>query len=122
LVVDVVVTGEVSDASRSISALTALPRTDWAKIWKAYFKRGYNRKSFASIEKSILLVVLSDKSPTGLTEKGKFLIHADGKTLWFDKTVNAVFFKNGVCGLWYVVIIISNLVRNYSNHCINLQC
>jgi hypothetical protein len=91
--------GELSDSSRNISSLTALPRSDWAKLWKANFKKGNNRKSITSIEKAILLVVLSDKSPTTLNEKGKFLLHGDGKTFWYDKTVNVVFFKNGHCGL-----------------------
>ena len=26
-------------------------------------------------------------------------MHADGKTLWYDKTVNMIVFKNGHCGL-----------------------
>ena len=52
-----------------------------------------------AIQESILVVVLSDEEPTSLSEKGKWLLHADGKSLWFDKCVNAVFFKNGQCGL-----------------------
>ena len=52
-----------------------------------------------AIQESILVVVLSDTEPTSLSEKGKWLLHGDGKSLWFDKCVNAVFFKNGQCGL-----------------------
>jgi len=68
---------------RSIPSLTTLPRSEWAKIRKIHFSKGKNLQSMESIEKSIMMVVLSDESPTTLTEKGKQLLHADGKTIWF---------------------------------------
>ncbi|MPC08983.1 Carnitine O-palmitoyltransferase 1, liver isoform [Portunus trituberculatus] len=46
-----------------------------------------------------LQVVLSDKVPENLSEKGKMLLHSDGRTLWCDKSVNVFFFPDGQCGL-----------------------
>ncbi len=52
-----------------------------------------------AVKKAIAMVTLSTESPTDLTERGKKLIHSDGKSIWFDKSINIVFFKNGFCGL-----------------------
>lgn len=76
-----------------------MPRSDWAIIRKTYFLCGQNRQSLELIEKSIAMVILSEESPSALSEKGKNLLHGDGKSIWFDKCVNVVFFKNGQCGL-----------------------
>jgi hypothetical protein len=82
-----------------LAALTALPRDKWAEIRRSNFRVGTNRKSIDAIERAMFAVTLSDETPTTLTEKGKWLIHADGKALWYDKSLNVVFFKNGQCGL-----------------------
>lgn len=88
-----------SDVARSIASLTALNRTEWAKIYQEHFTSGDNRKCMRAIKTAILMVTLSPESPTDLTERGKKLIHNDGKSIWFDKCINVIYFKNGHCGL-----------------------
>lgn len=34
-----------------------------------------------------------------LSSRGKALLHNDGKTLWFDKSLTLVVFSDGKCGL-----------------------
>lgn len=89
----------ISEAARKLPALTTLSRDEWADIRHEHLCSGKNKSFLDALEKSIFIVVLSEESPSSLSEKGKFLLHADGKTLWYDKSVNFVFFKNGQCGL-----------------------
>lgn len=84
---------------RSIASLTALNRTEWAQTYQKHFKTGVNHQTMKAIKKAILMVTLSTESPTELIDRGKKLIHNDGKSIWFDKCINIVYFKNGFCGL-----------------------
>ena len=43
-------TGNVSEAARSMPALTALPRNEWAKIRNTNFRSGINRESMKAIQ------------------------------------------------------------------------
>ncbi|KFM61832.1 Carnitine O-palmitoyltransferase 1, liver isoform, partial [Stegodyphus mimosarum] len=88
-----------SDYEKSIAALTALKRSQWANIRKKYLSSGVNRDSRRIIEKAVFCVTLTDYVPNSLTDKGKFLLHGDGKSIWFDKSLNLIVFANGTCGL-----------------------
>ena len=44
-------------------------------------------------------VILETKSFKTWSERGKYLLHGDGKTIWFDKSFNAIFFADGRSGL-----------------------
>ncbi|CAG0882299.1 unnamed protein product [Cyprideis torosa] len=44
-------------------------------------------------------LTLSAESPSTLTDRGKFLLHGDGLSHWFDKSVNVVVFANANCGM-----------------------
>lgn len=90
--------GQLTEEERSIAALTSLERSEWARIRKQFFFRGLNRDSMASIEKAIFCVLLSDFAPKNFNEKGKYLLHGDGKSIWFDKCINYVFFADGQAG------------------------
>jgi len=89
----------MSQVCTNIAALTALPRDEWARIRKTHFYDGVNKKCIKAIEKAIFVVNLSSENLGSLSEKGKFLLHGDGKTFWFDKCANVLFFQNGHCGL-----------------------
>lgn len=89
----------VSESERSVAALTGLPRTEWARILRENFKSGINKDNMDLINKAVCMVVLSDKVPESLSDKGKMLLHSDGRTLWCDKSVNVFFFPDGHCGL-----------------------
>jgi len=80
-------------------ALTALPRDEWANIRKEHLLVGKNKDSLRTLETAIFIAILSEETPQTLSEKGKQLLHSDGKRIWFDKSMNLTFFKNGQCGL-----------------------
>ncbi|XP_042905266.1 carnitine O-palmitoyltransferase 1, liver isoform [Parasteatoda tepidariorum] len=88
-----------SEAEKSIAALTALKRSQWATIRKSHLSSGVNRDSRRAVEKAIFCVTLTDYSPSTLSEKGKFLLHGDGKCIWFDKSCNLIVFGNAGTGL-----------------------
>lgn len=88
-----------SDAEKSIAALTALMRDDWAQIRKKHLGSGVNRDSRRIVEKAIFCVTLTDYVPSNLTQKGKYLLHGDGKSVWFDKSLNLIVFGNAATGL-----------------------
>lgn len=89
----------VSESERSVAALTGLPRTEWARILRENLESGINKDNMDLINKAVCMVILCDKVPENLSNKGKMLLHSDGRTLWCDKSVNVFFFPDGQCGL-----------------------
>lgn len=51
------------------------------------------------IEKLLSQVVLDTNAFKTWAERGKHLLHGDGKTIWFDKTFNLIVFSDGKQGL-----------------------
>ena len=89
----------VSDSEKSVPSLTGLPRDRWAKIMKKHFCEGLNGRSLDVINKAILMVALFEKVPKDMSDKARNIMHSDGKTLWFDKSVTLCIFPDGQCGL-----------------------
>lgn len=83
----------------SVPALTALPRTEWAKIRKEYFSESLNRQTLEAIEEAMFVVILDENSFTDLTERSKYLLHGDGRSFWFDKSFCLMVFSDGRCGI-----------------------
>lgn len=97
---DVKHSGVIKDQPESsVPALTALPRKEWASIRKEYFSEGLNRQALEAIEEALFVVVLEDKSFTDLSERAKYLLHADGRSIWFDKSFCLMVFSDGKCGV-----------------------
>ncbi|KAF2350039.1 Acyltransferase ChoActase/COT/CPT [Trinorchestia longiramus] len=90
--------GSVSESERSVPALTGLPRTQWAQLTAQHFSKGINKDNLDIIHRAAFMVILFDEVPKDMNDKGKKLLHADGRTLWFDKSVNVGFFPDGQCG------------------------
>ena len=44
-------------------------------------------------------LILDDKSFNTWSERGKYLLHGDGKCIWFDKTLNVIIFSDARSGL-----------------------
>ena len=88
----------VSESERCVPALTGLPRTQWANILQQHFSQGINKDNLNLIYRAVFMVVLYDEIPLDIHDKGKKLLHADGKTIWFDKSMNVGFFPDGQCG------------------------
>jgi len=89
----------MTDEEKSIAALTTLERNEWAIIRKEHFTTGVNDKARDLVERSIFNVWIVDESPQTLTERGKSVLHGDGKSIWFDKCFNILVFADGKCGL-----------------------
>lgn len=90
----------LSEEEKSISALTNLERTEWARIRKNHLLSSQvNREALDLVERAICCLWLVDESPESLTERGNFIFNGDGKTYWFDKCFNLVIFGNGHCGI-----------------------
>ncbi|XP_064471595.1 carnitine O-palmitoyltransferase 1, liver isoform-like [Ornithodoros turicata] len=88
-----------SEAEASLAALTSLDRPTWAKIRNTYFFDGVNKESLDVIEKSAFFVSMNNLVPLGLTSRGKYLLHGDGKSIWFDKSLSIQVFKNATAGM-----------------------
>ncbi|XP_037516905.1 carnitine O-palmitoyltransferase 1, liver isoform [Rhipicephalus sanguineus] len=88
-----------SEAEASLAALTTLDRVTWAKIRQKHFSHGINRESLNAIEKATFFVSMNDLEPRGLTERGKLLLHGDGRSIWFDKSLNVQVFKDCTSGM-----------------------
>ncbi|XP_077869072.1 carnitine O-palmitoyltransferase 1, liver isoform-like [Saccoglossus kowalevskii] len=84
--------------STKIAALTACKRDDWARVRKQYFTQGINKESISLIDRAAFMVVLETRQYDTFSERGKFLLHGDGSTIWFDKNFTMVYFSNGKCG------------------------
>lgn len=88
-----------SEAEASLAALTTLDRVTWAKIRQKHFSHGINRESLNAIERATFFVSMNDLEPRGLTERGKLLLHGDGRSIWFDKSLNVQVFKDCTSGM-----------------------
>ncbi|KAG8200711.1 hypothetical protein JTE90_022322 [Oedothorax gibbosus] len=89
----------LTDCEKAIPSLTTLKRSEWASVRKLHLSSGVNKESRRIVEKAIFVLTLSDYAPSNLTEKGKFLLHGDGKSIWFDKSFHLVIFANASAGL-----------------------
>ncbi|GIY30960.1 carnitine O-palmitoyltransferase 1, liver isoform [Caerostris extrusa] len=114
----------LSKYEKSVASLTTLKRNQWATIRTKHMNTGVNKDTRRIIERAILLgiqlfvflelslngeklpfqkvackVTLADYEPKNLTDKGKFLLHGDGKSIWFDKSFHLIIFSNGAAGL-----------------------
>ena len=54
-----------------------------------FFWEGVNKECLRTIEKASFVMVLEHRDPADVQEQCKMLMHNDGKTLWFDKSVSA---------------------------------
>lgn len=94
--------GREPDASEAaIAALTGENRTRWAEVRETYFSEGLNRHSLHAIESAFLFVHMDLETEDVDTYEGRAraLMHGNGATRWFDKSITLVVFKNGRAGL-----------------------
>ncbi|KAJ8311520.1 hypothetical protein KUTeg_010875 [Tegillarca granosa] len=90
---------DLHQAAKCIPVLTGIERTTWSNIRSQHFCDGINKESLDVIEKAIFFVSLDTKINKDLSSRGKGLLHNDGKSLWFDKSINIVGFPDGRFGL-----------------------
>jgi len=110
-----------SNAELRIAALTATNRNTWAQVRIDHFTAGSNRDSVHAIEEAIILVVLDDRRCADVSERAKHLLHGDGASIWFDKSVNVVVFKDGRMGFncehgWADAPVVGHLLEYILTH------
>lgn len=89
---------DTSEDERSLPALTGTDRKTWAQIRNQYFCEGTNRHSLHMIEKAIFCVVLGTEVNETYSTRAKYLFHADGKSIWFDKSLTVLVTPDGRFG------------------------
>ncbi|XP_052833401.1 carnitine O-palmitoyltransferase 1, liver isoform [Octopus bimaculoides] len=88
-----------SEAAKSIPAFTGIERKTWAKVRETFFSDGINKESLQTIETAIFFVTLETISAETIMERACYLMQGDGRSLWFDKSLNVIYFANGRMGL-----------------------
>ncbi|KAL5019965.1 hypothetical protein ScPMuIL_002857 [Solemya velum] len=88
----------LSEEERSLPALTGLERNVWAQTRRDFLSTGVNSESLHTLESSILVANLLSESCSDMSSSAKSLLHGDGRSIWFDKSFNLLFYANGRCG------------------------
>jgi len=86
-------------SATSLAALTGTERTEWAQTRTEYFSSGVNKDSIHILDSALFHVILETHSFKTNGERGQFVLHGDGRTIWFDKSFNLIFFADGKCGI-----------------------
>lgn len=81
-----------------VAALTAVDRTTWADARETHFGEGINKASMDLLERAALVVCLDEEAPATLNEQGHLLMHGNGSSRWFDKSIQIIVFSNGKAG------------------------
>eukprot|EP00794_Sanderia_malayensis_P003570 gene3570-4074_t len=90
---------ESKDKGPGVGAFTAIDRTSWKKTQDYLFSLDENnRKIVDTINKSLVVFILDDKSPKTVTEVVDETIMGDCKNRWFDKGMQLVVYQNGFIG------------------------
>lgn len=91
--------GEYSEGARTLAAFTAQDRTEWARVRQQHFQSGVNKDSLDILESALFHVVLDSKCFKTWSERGKYMLHGSGSSIWFDKSFNLLIFSDGRCGI-----------------------
>lgn len=92
----------LSVEQRTISALTALERQDWAHIRQTKLLNDHeNSSTLACIESAIFcLWIFADDKPEQLSDRAKIAFQGNAEyRYWFDKCFNIVVFGDGHCAI-----------------------
>lgn len=102
----------LQDESKPVSgeellpALTTAERNLWADTRSTYFSTGVNKQSLDCIEQAAFFLNLEDLELDYREEEcedtdsfGRYLLHGNGHSCWFDKSISAYIFKNGRFGM-----------------------
>jgi len=88
------------EAQYPIGLLTTEERDTWAKFYSEFKTHDpINAKSLAILNSAMFLVCLDDATPASLEETARWMLHADGRNRWFDKSVQLIVCQNGKSGI-----------------------
>ncbi|XP_052812875.1 carnitine O-palmitoyltransferase 1, liver isoform-like isoform X1 [Mya arenaria] len=90
---------EYSEEARSLPALTGLDRTKWARIRGEHFSQGLNKETLEVVEKAVFHVYLGTEINEDFSSRAMYLFVADGKSIWFDKSLTLVSQPDGRLGV-----------------------
>ncbi|KAI0215786.1 Carnitine O-palmitoyltransferase 1, liver, partial [Lamellibrachia satsuma] len=68
-------------------------------VRRQHFQSGLNKDSLDILESALFHVVLDNKCFKTWSERGKYMLHGNGASLWFDKSFNLLVFSDGRYGL-----------------------
>lgn len=88
-----------SEDEKSVPALTGTDRKTWAQVRNQYFSQGINKHSLDIIEKALFCVILGTEIHDTYSTRARYLLHADGKSIWFDKSFTILVSPNGRMGM-----------------------
>jgi carnitine O-acetyltransferase len=91
------IVADPASAQPSPGVLTTGRRRSWAGIRERHL---LGSELLDAVERAILVLVLEDGSPPGpcTEESARLFLHGDGRTRWFDKSIQLVVAANGVAG------------------------
>lgn len=117
-----------------VGILTTENRSTWAKAYTELAKDKENSISLDKIKHSICLICLDNKLPQDMSDErsvaARQMLHGGGSRLnsgnrWFDKTLQFVVGRDGICGLTYehtsaegppVVMLLDHVVKYCSEN------
>ncbi|XP_069121980.1 carnitine O-acetyltransferase-like [Argopecten irradians] len=120
--------------SPPVGILTTENRSTWAKAYTELAKDKENSISLDKIKHSICLICLDNKLPQDMSDErsvaARQMLHGGGSRLnsgnrWFDKTLQFVVGRDGICGLTYehtsaegppVVMLLDHVVKYCSEN------
>ncbi|KAL4216366.1 hypothetical protein ACF0H5_024093 [Mactra antiquata] len=88
-----------SDTEKSLPALTGIDRTEWATLRLKHFNTGVNADSLSCVERALFHCVLGDEVNEDFSSRAKYLLVADGKSIWFDKSFTVLSSRDGRFGV-----------------------
>lgn len=92
---------QLSEEERKISGLTALERSEWAKLRTKLLRSGVNKRSLHLVESAMFcLWIFPDDKPSELSDRARIAFQGNKEyRYWFDKCFNVVIFGDGHCAI-----------------------
>ncbi|XP_052812876.1 carnitine O-palmitoyltransferase 1, liver isoform-like isoform X2 [Mya arenaria] len=119
---------EYSEEARSLPALTGLDRTKWARIRGEHFSQGLNKETLEVVEKAVFHVYLGTEINEDFSSRAMYLFVADGKSIWFDKSLTLVSQPDGRLGvncehsIGDAPVMAHVIEFNFTQECVNSAC
>lgn len=88
----------IPENSKSIGALTSLPRDKYYETYQELIKSPLNVSSLNEIYKSIFVLTLDEDLPVTYEQRAHFAWHGNGQNRFFDKPLQFSIAKNGYVG------------------------
>jgi carnitine O-acetyltransferase len=88
-----------SPAGVAFGALTAENRTRWALVRSLMETNEINRKTLERIDSALFVVCLDDSATDVMNALSEIMLHGNGRTRWFDKSLQLIVTAHGPAGI-----------------------